>query len=80
MVENGCELILCPSFGGNKISGLKNDSKEFGIWTVFVHPNECHFIDDGETVFEQKATKGKGSFALYKVAFRTPEIRGLCQE
>ena len=73
MVENGCELILSPCFGGYKPSGLKRDSKEFGIWTVFVHPRGCQFMNNGEVAFEKKAVIGKGSFALYEVEFRKPE-------
>ena len=74
MIENGCELVLSPSYGSYTPVRLKGDSKEFGIWAVFVHPSGCQFIDGGKVVFEQKAIKGKGSYALHMVEFRKPNI------
>jgi hypothetical protein len=70
MVDNGCELILCPAFGRYDPSKLKLDTEEFGVWAVFVHPKGCQFIDDGEIVFEQKSVTGKGSFSLHEVGLR----------
>ena len=72
MIENGCELLLCPSFGRYDPSRLRDDTEEFGIWAAFVHPQGCQFIKDGDVLFEQQALKGKGSFALHEVAFVDP--------
>ena len=70
MMQNDCELLLCPAFGKYDPSSLKKDSAEFGIWAVFIHPQGCQFINNGTIIAEQKAVKDKGSFALYKVAFK----------
>ena len=77
MVENGCEMILSPSYGGYDPSRLKEDTKEFGVWAVFVHPRGCQFIDGGEIVFEKRAVKGKGSYALHEIEFRKPKTASL---
>ncbi len=77
MVENGCELILSPSYGRYDPSRLKEDTKEFGVWAVFVHPRGCQFIDGGEIVFEKRAVKGKGSCALHEIEFREPKTASL---
>ena len=70
MVENGCELLMCPSFGKYDPSRLLDDTKALGIWAVFVHPDGCQFIKDGEIVFEKRV----GGIALYEVEFREPKI------
>jgi len=77
MVENGCELILCPAFGGYDPGKLRGNTKTFGIWAVFVHPRGCQFIDGGEIVFEKRAVKGKGSYALHEIEFRKPKTASL---
>jgi predicted amidohydrolase len=72
LIENGCELLLCPSFGEYDPAGLVDDSKEFGIWTVFVHPEGCQFIEDGAMVSEQRHTEGTGSYAISELEYRVP--------
>jgi predicted amidohydrolase len=76
MIENGCELLLCPSYGRYDPSRLVDDTRDFGLWAVFVHPQGCQFIHDGEIVYEQRAVEGKGSFALCEVEFRQPRVAG----
>jgi hypothetical protein len=77
MIEDGCELLLCPSYGRYDPSRLKEDTAEFGVWAVFVHPRGCQFIDRGKIVYEQPAVNGKGSIAVHEVEFRTPDTTGL---
>ena len=69
LMENGCELLLCPSFGQYDPSKLIADSAKFGISAVFIHPEGCQFIHHGEIVYEQKAVEKEGSYALYEVEF-----------
>ncbi len=72
MVDNGCELLLCPSFGKYEPSRLIEDTRAHGLWAVFVHPEGCQFIHDGEIIFEQQTRDGRGGFALHEVEFRAP--------
>lgn len=72
MVEDGCELILCPAYGSYRPSGLTDDSSEYGIGAVFVHPKVCRFIDHGEIVFEQLKERSGRDFAIYEMEFRKP--------
>jgi predicted amidohydrolase len=72
MIENGCELIICPAYGNYDPSNLVNDAKEFGLWAVFVHPRGCQFIDEHGVVFEKINEEGTSSFAVYDVEFRKP--------
>ena len=75
LIENGCELLLCPSFGKYDPSRLIDDSADFGIWTIFVHPQGCQFIHDGQVIHEQKAVEGRGSYGLHEVEFVKPTGR-----
>ena len=77
MVENGCELILSPSYGRYDPSRLKEDTKEFGVWAVFVHPRGCQLIDGGDIVFEKRAAEGKGSYALHEIELRKAKTASL---
>ena len=72
MVENGCELLLCPAFGRYSADQLLKDTKRYGIWAVFVHPEGCQFIDSGEIVFERRRNKGERKVVLHPVQFRVP--------
>lgn len=72
LIENGCELLLCPSFGKYDPSRLLDDSADYGIWTVFVHPEGCQFIHNGKVVREQKPIEDRGSYALHEVEFIKP--------
>lgn len=59
LIEDGSEIILCPSFGTYDPSRLVDDSRDFGVWAVFVHPEGCQFINRGTVVREQKAEEGR---------------------
>ena len=71
MMQNGGELILAPSFGNYDPSQLLRDTKDFGVWAVFVHPKGCQFMYDGKVVHEQRSVEGEASVALYEVAFQS---------
>jgi predicted amidohydrolase len=73
MVGNGCELLLCPAYGKYSPSRLLDDSREFGLWAVFVHPDGCQFIDHGRLILERKRRPGERCFVLHEVEFRKPQ-------
>jgi hypothetical protein len=75
MVENGCELLLCPAYGTYSADRLLSDTKRFGMWAVFVHPNGCQFIDSGEVVLERRRMRGERCVVLHSVQFRSPLFR-----
>lgn len=72
MVENGCELLLCPAYGTYSADKLLSDSERFGIWAVFVHPDGCQFIDSGEIVLERRRGRNERCVVLHRVQFRSP--------
>lgn len=75
MIENGCELLLCPAYGTYSADRLLSDTKRFGMWAVFVHPNGCQFIDSGEVVLERRRMRGERCVVLHSVQFRSPLFR-----
>ncbi len=76
MMANGGELILAPSFGKYDPSRLVEDTKEFGVWAVFVHPQGTQFIHDGKIIFEQRVKNGEGSIALQDIELAAPRTEG----
>lgn len=72
MVDNGCQLLLCPAFGNYSADQLMEDSRRFGLWAVFVHPEGCQFIDSGNLVLEHRRQPDEPCVVLHTVEFRSP--------
>ncbi len=72
MVDNGCELLLCPAYGSYTPGKLVDDSAKYGLWAVFVHPQGCQFIDRGQVVVERRRKPGESLFVMHEVEFRSP--------